>query len=185
MVNNKTKKNKKNNKIFSNDHYKSNDGMLTSIWGPGMWHFLHTMSFNYPVNPSEEDKVNYRKFVLSLVDILPCGKCRKNFKKNLSELPLHLKLMKNRDSFSKYVYDLHEHVNKMLGKDSGLTYEDVRERYEHFRARCTQDKPIKKSEDGCVEPLYGKKAKCVLQIIPEETKCETMIIDPNSKKKHI
>ena len=27
----------------------------------------------------------------------------------------------------------------MLGKKSGLTYCQVRERYEHFRARCTLD----------------------------------------------
>ena len=36
--------------IFSQDDYNSGDGMLTSVWGPGMWHYLHTMSFNYPTN---------------------------------------------------------------------------------------------------------------------------------------
>jgi hypothetical protein len=39
------------------------------------------------------------------------------------------------------VYKLHETVNKMLKKKSGLTYCDVRERYEHFRSRCTDEKP--------------------------------------------
>ena len=74
-------------------------------------------------------------------------------------------------SFSKYVYNLHEIVNKMLDKQSNLTYSDVRERYEHFRSRCTKDdspkviklnitkKRRKKKEKGCTEPLYGKKAK--------------------------
>ena len=38
--------------IFSDDDYNSGDGMLTSIWGPGMWHYLHTISFNYPNNPT-------------------------------------------------------------------------------------------------------------------------------------
>ena len=51
--------------------------MLTSIWGPGMWHFLHSMSFNYPVKPSDDDKINYRNFMLSLKNVLPCGKCRR------------------------------------------------------------------------------------------------------------
>ena len=27
--------------------------MLTAVWGPGMWFYLHTMSFNYPLNPTE------------------------------------------------------------------------------------------------------------------------------------
>ena len=30
--------------------------MLTSVWGPPMWHALHTISFNYPVNPSLQQK---------------------------------------------------------------------------------------------------------------------------------
>ena len=49
--------------------------------------------------------------------------------------------MKNRDSFSRYVYNLHEIVNRMLQKKSGLSFCDVRDRYEHFRSRCTIDKP--------------------------------------------
>ena len=48
--------------------------------------------------------------------------------------------MKNRETFSKFVYNLHEHINGMLGKHSGLSYEDVRERYEHFRSRCSEKK---------------------------------------------
>ena len=32
------------------------------------------------------------------------------------------------------VYKLHEEINTMIGKKSGLSYEDVRDRYEIFRA---------------------------------------------------
>jgi len=39
--------------VYSPDDYNSNDGMLTSVWGPSMWHYLHTMSFNYPVAPTK------------------------------------------------------------------------------------------------------------------------------------
>ena len=53
---NKTRKNKSLDRVFTKEDYKSGDGMLTSVWGPPMWHFLHTMSFNYPVNPTAEDK---------------------------------------------------------------------------------------------------------------------------------
>ena len=34
--------------------------MLTSVWGPSLWQYLHTMSFNYPVKPTKEDKKNYK-----------------------------------------------------------------------------------------------------------------------------
>jgi len=123
--------------------------------------------------------------------------------------------MKSRDTFSKYVYDLHETVNKMLEKRSGLSYADVRERYEHFRARCVQpDKDSKYDKDtdgkqlggkrrtkkrtnkpnpkkttktdderGCVVPLYGKKARCILQIVPQEVKSATIQIDDRCIKK--
>ncbi len=166
---------------YSLEDYNSNDGMLTTVWGPGMWHFLHTMSFNYPAHPNETQKKHYRDFILSLRNVLPCGKCRKNLAKNLAVLPLKMKHMTNRHTFSRYVYDLHETVNKMLGKKSGLSYETVRERYEHFRARCTTKKKKvvveKKKEKGCTEPLFGEKSKCVLKIVPQTQKCETLQID--------
>jgi len=85
------------------------------------------------------------------------------------------------------MYQLHEVVNKMLHKKSGLSYNDVRERYEHFRARCVLDENAKpepkKKEDGCIEPIYGKKAKCILKIIPQEEKCETFQMDDKCIKK--
>ena len=106
---------------------------------------------------------------------------------------------KNREAFSRYVYNLHELVNKKLKKKSGLTYCDVRERYEHFRARCSKDEIKKKlfkfdkktkktrknrkakGEDGCTEPLYGKKSKCMIKIVPKETKGNTFQMDKKCK----
>ncbi len=182
-----TKKNK-SRKRFTKKDYSSNDGMLTTVWGPGLWHALHTMSFNYPVHPTNDDKKHYRDFILQLRWVLPCGKCRDNFVNNLKKLPLKMKNMKSRDSFSKYIYNLHELINKMLNKKSNLSYNDVRERYEHFRARCkpetTSNKLLRKTikkikEKGCVEPLKGKKAKCVLKIVPQEEKCDTFQVDVN------
>lgn len=177
----KTKRNTK--KIYKKEDYHSNDGMLTSVWGPSAWHFIHCVSFNYPVNPTCDDKRNYRNFILNLRHVLPCGKCRVNLCKNLKKNPITWKHMKNRDTFSKYVYFLHESINKLLGKKSGLRYSDVRERYEHFRSRCTITKSTKHEEKGCVNPVYGEKSKCVLQIVPDKEKCETFQIDEKCIKK--
>ena len=199
----KTQKNKHKNKhknknttkkrIFKKKHYSAPDGFLTSVWGPAMWHALHTISFNYPTQPKEIDKKNYRNFMLSLVNVLPCKYCRENLINNYKQFPLTMNCMKNRDTFSRYVYKLHETINKMLGKKSGLSYCDVRERYEHFRARCTEEKTKifkfsktkknkKEKEKGCTEPLYGKKAKCIIKIVPNEEKCKTFQMDTKCKK---
>ena len=171
--------------VFNKNHYNSGDGMLTYIWGPPMWHTLHKISFNYPVKPTKEQIENYYDYFDSLKFILPCRYCRENYVENQKKLKFGKKTFKNRDSLSRFVYDLHEMVNKNLGKKSGLTYNQVRDRYEHFRSRCLnkveKEKETKKSdiviEKGCTDPLYGVKSKCILNIVPKEKKCESLKID--------
>ena len=208
-VNLPNRKTIKRYRTFKKKDYESNDGMLTTVWGPGMWHFLHTMSFNYPTHPTHEQKTQYRNFMLSLQHVLPCKYCSENLHKNYKTFPLQMCHMKNRDTFSRYVYRLHEIVNRLLGKKSKLTYCDVRERYEHFRSRCTVnddtkkvfnfnvfknvDKPrsqtrkskSKKKEMGCTEPLYGENSKCILKIIPVNEKEPTFTVDNKCVKKRI
>jgi hypothetical protein len=188
---------KRDNRVFTKKNYMSGDGMLTTVWGPSMWHYLHTMSFNYPIKPTNEDKKHYRNFILSLQYVLPCKYCRINLKNNLKHNPIRQCDMKNRETFSRYVYKLHEIINKMLKKKSNLTYCDVRERYENFRSRCTDEIKILKDENklfkfkknktkkekGCTEPLYGKKAKCVINIVPQDHKGKTINIDSKCIKR--
>jgi hypothetical protein len=172
---------------FTQKDYDSGNGMLTDIWGACQWHVLHTMSFNYPIQPSPEQKRWYRAHIQNLVHVLPCGKCRKNLVKNFKKLPLLEKHMQSRATFSRYVYELHETVNKMLHKKSGLSYEQVRDRYEQFRSRCTltpdelqsekQVADAKKAHDGCTEPLVGEKQKCILKIVPKTKRCNIFNID--------
>jgi hypothetical protein len=189
-------------RTFKKKDYISGDGMLTTVWGPSMWHYLHTMSFNYPIEPTPENKKYYKEFILNLQHVLPCKYCRINLTENFKKKPLTEECMKNRDSFSRYVYELHELVNRMLKKKSNLTFCDVRERYEHFRSRCTDENPKifkfvkeknnptktktrknKGKEKGCTEPLYGKKSKCVIKIIPQEDKEATFQMDKKCIKK--
>jgi len=192
---NKTKSNKTRKRIFKKTDYDSGDGMLVSVWGPSIWHALHTISFNYPIHPTVEEKKHYCDFILNLQYVLPCKYCRMNLKTNFKQLPLTMGKMKNRETFSRYIYDLHELINKMLHKKSALSYCDIRERYEHFRSRCTEENPklftfkevqfnknrnktLKNNkEKGCTEPLYGKKSKCIIKIVPQDTKEETFQMD--------
>jgi len=196
----KTRKNRKSKKkrTYTKKHFSSGDGMLTSVWGPPLWHYLHVMSFNYPVKPTAADKKHYRDFICNLRNVLPCHYCRQNLKKNLKMLPLTNTDLKNRDRFSRWVYKLHELVNTMLGKTSGLKFCDVRERYEHFRSRCTQDSKVvsgkvlkehlrrtQKKEKGCTEPLYGKKSQCIVKIVPQDKKNKTFQMDDKCIKKRV
>ena len=184
---NRNNHNKTKKRTFTKKDYNSGDGMLTSVWGPAQWHFLHTMSFNYPVSPTPEDKRHYMDYVKNLQYVLPCKYCRMNLTNNFKKKPLKMCDMASRETFSRYIYELHETVNKMLNKKSNLSYCDVRERYEHFRSRCTDEKPKvfsfkktsgrNKTEKGCTEPLYGKKSKCIINIVPQEDKSKTFQMD--------
>ena len=84
----------------------------------------------------------------------------------------------------------------MLGKKSGLSYEDVRDRYEIFRARCIDDvagkkkskmktskSNVKKQRKSPVtrNPLYGVRSKCVINIVPRDTRCKSFSIDKRCK----
>lgn len=176
----------KNKRVFTEEDYNSGDGMLTHVWGPSLWHSLHVISFNYPIEPTIQQKQQYLSFMKSVGTVLPCRYCRDNFKKNLKAVPLTMSTMKNRHTFSLWLYNLHEEINKMLGKKSGLSYEDVRDRYEHFRARCLKPRKTKKKsklEKGCTNPLYGVKSKCVINIVPRTKRCKSFKIDKTCKFK--
>jgi hypothetical protein len=170
-------------RLFTRKDLASSDGMLTTVWGPAMWHFLHTMSFNYPVHPTRDQIEQYGAFMRNLPHILPCKYCRDNLAKTYLTFPPSEKRLASRTTFSRYVYDLHEKVNKMLKKKSGLTFAAVRERYEHFRARCKPG-PVDPGapEKGCTEPLHrDAKARCVLRFVPQDDACPTFDVDQRCK----
>ena len=96
----------KTKRVFSKKDFSSGDGFLVSVWGPLQWTFLHIMSFNYPVNPTPEDKKHYRDYVLNLQHVLPCKYCRMNLKNNFKKKPLQMCDMASRETFSRYIYPI-------------------------------------------------------------------------------
>jgi hypothetical protein len=192
-----SEKNKKN--VFKNEDFNDKSGFQTGIWGPVLWFYLHIMSFNYPNNPTQEQKNHYKDFIYNLRFVLPCKYCRINLMNNLKEHPITNDDLKNRETFSRYIYNLHNTINKMLNKKIKISYEEVRDKYEHFRARCNDtnksnesnenennenDKKIKNMhKKGCTIPLTGVKSKCVLRIVPKEKEIETLKISNKCLKK--
>ena len=176
--------------------YEGKEGMISDIWGPMKWGFLHINSFNYPANPDEYNKkynkenktknYNIREHFATLIEnlqhTLPCGSCRSNLKINLKNLKWFEKknfYLKNRKNFSKFVYDLHNEVNKMLGKPKYKTYEEVRDIYNSFRANCPK-KSKKKHKPGCTkldinDEFKGEvlKGKCKISIVPHDENDES------------
>lgn len=127
----------------------SKNGLITKIWGYHLWEALHSITFGYPENPSSEQKIIYRRFFTDLGEVLPCKYCRDSYKKFIQcgNTELHDSIFDSRNTLTKWLYDLHEAVNAKLGVTYKITYDDVVQKYESYRARCITN------SNGCVIPL--------------------------------
>ena len=99
-----------------------------NIWGPPAWTFLHTVTYNYPDNPTEDDKRNFYNFFDSLQHVLPCEKCKGHYKQNIQKYNLKNNLG-SRQELVKWLIDLHNDINKDNGKP-GWSYSDVFNKYQ-------------------------------------------------------
>ena len=166
--------------------YNSGNGFQTSIWGPPLWHVLHLLSFNYPVEPSQTQKKNFHDFLMHLQQMLPCVYCRENYVNNLKSAGYSRSCLNNRESIARFIYKLHNEVNVMLGKPKhDKTFEQVRDLYEGFRSRCggRTDQNRGAVEKGCLTALYGTKAECSLFITPKDTSkaCSKLWVHPDCR----
>jgi len=97
-------------------------------WGPHLWFYLHTISFNFPDNPTHLEKTHYLDFYNSLGNTIPCEKCRNHYSAHLQTSPPRLE---NKDALIKWTVDLHNKVNKSLGKRE-WSYDEAVEAYRKF-----------------------------------------------------
>ena len=67
LKNKLSSKNNSKKKTFNKKDYISGDGMLTNVWGPGLWHYLHVISFNYPNEPTKLQKIKYKQISIFLL----------------------------------------------------------------------------------------------------------------------
>lgn len=134
---------------MDNNH---NNGLITKIWGPHLWDSLHCISFGYPINPTDEDKLHYKNFFLSLGYVLPCKYCKESYLYFINTEPTIIDdhVFSSRNNLTKWLYELHERVNQKLGIDYGINYEDVVSKYESYRARCLPNVA------GCIMPANMK-----------------------------
>jgi len=104
--------------------------MEPDIWGPSAWIFLHSITLNYPDNPTNLDKIQYRNFFNSLNNVLPCLICKKNFTKHTNELPIE-HYLESKKTLSKWLVNIHNKVNIQHNKRT-LTYKKFLELYSNI-----------------------------------------------------
>lgn len=140
------------------------NGMMTKVWGPPGWFFLHCVTFGFPVDPVQFDVERgnppgttakaYEDFFLNVGNILPCRYCRDSYKEFLKIENVGPPNVENRDSLVEWFWSMHNRVNSKLGDTySDASLENVKESYERYRARCNTNQVAQ----GCSIPLNGKK----------------------------
>lgn len=89
--------------------------MDPEIWGPPTWIFLHTVTLNYPNNPTIYDKKYYKHFFINLHNILPCEWCSKNYKQHLQKYPID-NYLHTKKNLVQWLINIHNEVNKIFNK---------------------------------------------------------------------
>jgi len=89
--------------------------MDTKKWGKHGWIFLHYVTLNYPINPTQENIDNYYNFFYSLQYVLPCDICKKHYSNNLLKHNL-IGALKTRNTLIRWLIDIHNDINYELGK---------------------------------------------------------------------
>ena len=152
------------------------NGMMTKVWGPASWLFLHCITFGYPyaINPDNEahntKKQDYYNFFYYLGKVLPCRYCRESYDEFFKLLDLYNSL-KTRKDLTKWLYDMHNKVNHKLGvPDCNIPpFEEVINQYEEYRAKCKktsdEERELNKKK-GCLAPANGTPQRCVVKVVP-------------------
>ena len=83
------------------------NGMMTKIWGPPGWLFLHCITMGYPNKLDITDpkhlfrKDETKKFFESLGNVLPCRYCRDSYNEYIQRVPITDDILSSRESFVK------------------------------------------------------------------------------------
>lgn len=76
------------------------------LWGKPGWIFLHSITLGYPINPTEEEKNNYKLFFNSIGNILPCSTCRNNYLNSLNKYKLTDEVLITRDTLVNWLINI-------------------------------------------------------------------------------
>ena len=116
--------------------------MQTSKWGPSAWNYLHTLTFNYPENPTNENKKYYYELFNNLQFTLPCKYCRESYGIFFKYININ-DYLNDRMGITYWLYTIHNIINLKLNKKK-VKFIDVVEFYERTRANQNFTKCNKK-----------------------------------------
>jgi len=151
------------------------NGMMTKVWGPGGWLFLHCITFGYPYKIDNENlehlkkKNMFKQFFHLLGHVLPCKYCRNSYIEYIHKIPID-NYLENRHDLTKWLYIIHNKINNKLGvpECNIPSFKDVKKTYEEYRAKCSKTTDEERENNmakGCVTPADGTPRQCIVKIV--------------------
>lgn len=87
--------------------------MDTRFWGPSGWKLLHTITFLYPIKPTQTEKEVMFQFFETIPYILPCKYCRHSLSCYYEKDP-PAAAVKGRSEVTQWLWRIHNQVNNKL-----------------------------------------------------------------------
>lgn len=135
--------------------------MDPAFWGRSAWQYLHTLTFNYPMNPTKDDKLKYYNHFKSLGDMLPCPSCAESYKIYFKYIPI-TDYLNDTHGITFWLYFIHYIVNKKLGKDTP-PFLSVIKMYYPKKASCATQKIINLNEKCTAKPPTDPNTNAYIQ----------------------
>lgn len=121
-----------------------------NTWGRGLWHFIHTATFNYPEYPMPYERRAIKRFLRSLTHLMPCRKCKDDFRKYVKSIPT-----RSRAELSRYMVHVHNLINMKLGKKT-VSYKEAEEM---FAANPAKQHPSRPTCSSCQSTQSRQRAQ--------------------------
>lgn len=105
-------------------------GRHPALWGPQLWHTIHTLAYDYQRKPSNDElrisrEEAYANWFNALPKLLPCPGCRMHLALRMQKTPPPIKDTQGTFKLWEWTVDLHNEVNKSTGKVE-YTYDEAR-----------------------------------------------------------
>ena len=105
------------------------------FWGPHAWTYLHTLTFNYPISPTVDDKSRMYNYFKQLSQFLPCPSCAQSYDIYFKYIPID-QYLDDVYGLTFWLYTIHFLVNAKLGKEQ-YSFLFVVKKYLSHKTQCT------------------------------------------------
>jgi hypothetical protein len=97
----------------------NNSGIDPKVWGKPTWDYYHYVTFDYPENPTVEDKDRFRMWARVFGSTLPCKNCSEGYLLLLDDpssgVSMTDRVLTNVETFVEWGHRMRNEIQKKIG----------------------------------------------------------------------